>query len=144
MTGRADAGLRSAIPALPVRDVAAAVAHYRDRLGFEARHEEEGFAILVRDGAELDLWRAGDEAWRGRGDLRERPVCSGAESFIAGTASCGIEVADVDGLFAELEAADVLHEVSRDGVRRTEWGTRQVDALDLDGNLLTFYVRDGG
>src|SRR5918996_4045400 len=36
---RAVAGLHRTIPALPVRDVGAAVAYYRDRFGFEARHE---------------------------------------------------------------------------------------------------------
>jgi hypothetical protein len=74
-----------------------------------------------------------------RGDLSERPICSGAESFLAGTASCRIEVADVDGLFAELEAAGVLHPVSQGGVDTTDFGTREFATLDLDGNLLTFF-----
>jgi len=43
------------IPALPVRDVGAAVAHYRDRFGFEAPHEAADFAVLVRDDAVLHL-----------------------------------------------------------------------------------------
>ena len=36
--------------------------------------------------------------------LAEKPVCSGAESFIAGTASTRIEVQDVDALYEELAA----------------------------------------
>src|SRR5471030_2507164 len=43
-------------------------------------------------------------------------IHSGAESFLAGTASCRIETKDVDGLFAELAATDVLHPVSCDRV----------------------------
>jgi hypothetical protein len=92
MTG---AGLHRTIPALPVRDMPAALA--------------------------------------------ERPICSGAESFIAGTASCRIEVTDVDALYAELASTDVLHPVSRDGVTTTDFGTREFATLDLDGNLLSFF-----
>ena len=86
------AGLGRTIPALPVRDVLAAVRHYRERFGFDAVHETDDFAVLVRDDAQLHLWGASDEDWRSRGDLASRPICSGAESFIAGTASCRIEV----------------------------------------------------
>jgi uncharacterized glyoxalase superfamily protein PhnB len=139
--GRAAAGLGRTIPALPVRDIGAAVDHYRDRFGFEAPLSVHDFAIVVRDGAVLHLWSAGDEEWRSRGDLKTEPVCSGAESFLAGTASCRIEVEDVDGLFGELHARGVLHEVSRDGVEETDYGTREFSALDLDGNLLTFFQK---
>jgi catechol 2,3-dioxygenase-like lactoylglutathione lyase family enzyme len=126
------------IPALPVRDAAAAVDFYRDRLGFEVRHHDGGFAVLARDEAVLHLWEASDESWRGRGSLEE-PVRSGAESFIAGTASCRIEVEGVDELYDELRGRDVLHEVSREGVSETDFGTREFAALDLDGNLISFF-----
>jgi catechol 2,3-dioxygenase-like lactoylglutathione lyase family enzyme len=133
------AHLTQTIPALPVRDAAAAVAFYRDRLGFEVLHHDGGFAVLRRDEAVVHLWESGDETWRARDDLREKPVCTGAESFIAGTASCRIMVEGVDDLYAELRAADVLHPVSRDGVEDTDFGTREFSVLDLDGNLVTFF-----
>jgi catechol 2,3-dioxygenase-like lactoylglutathione lyase family enzyme len=136
---RAAAGLHNAVPALPVRDVRAAAAHYRERFGFDAPHETDGFAVLVRDDVVLHLWGATDEGWRSRENLAERPVRSGAESFIAGTASCRIEVADVDALFDELQPQGVLHQVSRDGVATTDFGTREFATLDADGNLLTFF-----
>ena len=136
------AGLGRTIPALPVRDVDAAVAHYRERFGFDAVHQDDGFAVIVRDDAELHLWGASDEDWRSRADLAVKPICSGAESFIAGTASCRIEVRDVDALFEELEAAGVLHPTVRDGVAATDWGTREFSTLDQDGNLLTFFRRE--
>ena len=136
---RAAAGLHRTIPALPVRDVPTAVAFYRDRLGFDAPHETGDFAVVVRDDAVLHLWGATDAGWRARPDLGERPIRSGAESFLAGTASCRIEVADVDALFAELQAAGVLHDVSRGGVTETDFGTREFAALDSDGNLLAFF-----
>ena len=93
----------------------------------------------TRDDTVLHLWGATDDEWRARADLHERPVCSGAESFLAGTASCRIEVADVDALFDELEPVGVLHDVSRGGVGTTDFGTREFATLDLDGNLLTFF-----
>ena len=116
---RAVAGLHRTIPALPVRDVAD--------------------AVVTRDDAVLHLWGATDDDWRSREDLDRQPVCSGAESFLAGTASCRIEVSDVDALFDELQSADVLHDVSRAGVTATDFGTREFATLDSDGNLLTFF-----
>ena len=142
--------LTQTIPALPVRDMTAAVAFYRDRLGFEVLHHDGGFAVLLRDEAVLHLWESGDETWRERSDTAESPVLSGAESFIAGTASCRIMCEGVDELFDELRAADVLHPVSKDGVADTDFGTREFATLDLDGNLLTFFrwadvaTRDAG
>ena len=130
--------LGQTIPALPVRDAAAAVAFYRDRLGFDVLHDDGGFAVLGRDEAVVHLWEASDESWRER-DSFERPVCSGAESFIAGTASCRISVEGVDELYEELARADVLHPVSKAGVSETDYGTREFSALDLDGNLVSFF-----
>src|SRR4051794_37080152 len=97
---RASAGLHRTIPALPVRNVTTAAAYYRDRFGFDAVHETGDFAVLARDDAVLHLSGATDDEWRSREDLDRRPICSGAESFLAGTASCRIEVSDVDALFA--------------------------------------------
>ena len=130
--------LSQTIPALPVRDAAAAVAFYRDRLGFEVLHHDGGFAVLGRGEAVVHLWEASDESWRERPSL-ERPVCSGAESFIAGTASCRIRVEGVDELYAELRASDVLHPVSKEAVDDTDFGTREFATLDLDGNAVAFF-----
>lgn len=136
------AGLRRTIPALPVRDMSAAVAWYRQRFGFEARHETDGFSVLVRDDAILHLWAASDESWRSREDLSQQPIRSGAESFLAGTSSCRIEVDDIDALFDELSAAQVLHRVSVTGVTVTDFGTREFATVDLDNNALAFFSRD--
>ena len=131
--------MRQTIPAMPVRSMVAAVDFYRDRLGFEVLHHDGGFAVLCRDEAVVHLWEAGDESWHENQSLRERPVCSGAESFIAGTASFRVQVEGVDELYEELKAADVLHKVSKGGVEHTDFGTREFSALDLDGNLIGFF-----
>jgi catechol 2,3-dioxygenase-like lactoylglutathione lyase family enzyme len=130
--------LTQTIPAMPVRDTAAAVGFYRDRLGFEVLHHDGGFAVLSRDQAVVHLWESSDESWRERDDATN-PVCSGAESFIAGTASFRVQVSGVDDLYDELKSADVLHPVSKDGVDDTDFGTREFATLDLDGNLVTFF-----
>jgi uncharacterized glyoxalase superfamily protein PhnB len=129
------------IPALPVRDVPRAAEHYREAFGFEPVHVTRDFAVVGRDEAVLHLWGALDDEWRSRDDLAERPICSGAETFLSGTASCRIEVKGVDALFAELEPNGVLHEVSRGGVDATDFGTREFATTDRDGNLLTFFER---
>ena len=75
------------------------------------------------------------------GHRSRAPHRLGAESFIAGTASCRILVQGVDELYEELKAQDVLHRVSLDGVDDTDFGTREFATLDRDGNLLTFFQR---
>ncbi|WP_202925991.1 bleomycin resistance protein [Goekera deserti] len=138
---RVEAGLSETVPALPVRDVEAAVRFYASRLGFPAVHEDAGFAVVRRDAAELHLWEAADERWTHR-DTAGSPVRSGAESFLAGTASCRIRVVDVDGLHAELSAAGVLHPTDTGAPVDQTFGSREFSALDLDGNLLTFFRWD--
>lgn len=133
--------LSRTVPALPAQNIEEATAFYQQRLGFTSLYQDDGFAKLVRDEAEVHLWAASDQSWKGRTELARQPVCSGAESFIAGTASCRIEVDDVDGLYAEMAAAAVLHPGDRGSAVDTAWGTREFAALDLEGNLLTFHQR---
>ena len=134
--------LSTTIPALPVESVLRAVEFYTDRFGFTVRHlDPEGFAVVGRDDAEIHLWQAGDDGWRARADLAAGPVRSGAETFLAGTASCRVRVDDVDALHAELSAAGVLHPDTPGNPVDTDFGTRELATLDLDGNLLTFFGR---
>lgn len=104
-------------------------------------HKEDSFARLERDEVELHLWAASDQDWRERPNFAEEPVCSGAESFIAGTSSCRIEAVGVDGLYVEMARADVLHPSDPGHAVDTAWGTRKFATLDLEGNLLTFFQR---
>lgn len=85
------------------------------------------------------MWQAADQSWSECEGLRERPVRSGAESFLAGTANCRNETEDIDGLYVELAVANVLHPVSRDGGTETDFGTREFATLDAHGNLIEFY-----
>jgi hypothetical protein len=135
--------LGPAIPALPVRDVPLSVQHYAARFGFAPAHQDATFAVVTRDDLRLHLWQAGDDGWRLRppDDLRDCPVRTGAESFLAGTASCRVSVGrldSVDALYAELAATGVLHPGDQGAPRDTDFGTREFATLDLDGNLLEF------
>ncbi len=136
-------GLGAATPALPVQNIGAAVQHYADKFGFECPHQDDGFAIVNRDEAYLHLWGASDDGWRLRPEkeLRDWPVTTGAETFIAGTASCRIYVTDIDTLYAELALKGVLHPIDDGSPPDTDWGTREFAALDIEGNLLTFFQR---
>jgi catechol 2,3-dioxygenase-like lactoylglutathione lyase family enzyme len=126
----------SSTPALPSRDIARSNDFYRDTLGFEIVHTDDGFSVLRRDRVLVNLWGATDESWQTRSEWA-RPVVSGAESFIAGTASCRIEVAGVDELYAHCEERGIVHPHGK--IDDTSWGTREFGALDPDGNLIGFY-----
>ncbi len=121
--------------------MSAGVACYRDQFGFTVRHQDGGFAVLLRDEAEIHLWESSDRSWENRESM-QRPVCSGAESFLAGTASCRVQVDEVDALYAELKAAGVLHKVFRGSPQDTDFGTREFATLDMDGNLISFFRRE--
>ena len=127
--------LLHAIPALPVKDIPRSVEFYRDKLEFSVVHQEDGFAIVRRDAVEVHLWAARDERWRTASG--PSPVVSGAESFIAGTASCRIGVTGVDELHRGLAHRGILHPKGQLADR--PWGTREFAVLDLEGNLLTFF-----
>lgn len=129
------------IPALPVHNIEKGVYFYETKLGFTCRHKDEGFAILIRDEVEIHLWAACDKGWKWRSILLFlRPILSGAESFIAGTHSCRVEVKKIDDLFTEYKKQGVLYNPETI-VEETPWGTREFPALDLHRNLLTFYER---
>lgn len=130
--------LKRSIPALPVVNIAKAVAFYESKMGFKACHQEDGFAILVRDDLEIHLWSACDRSWRYKFWLVFRPISCGAESFLAGTASCRIEVTGIDELYKEMKAKSVIYN-SKTVVEDQPWGHRDFPTLDLHGNLITFF-----
>lgn len=129
--------LLQAIPALPVQSISKSAAFYRDQLGFTVHVEEEGFAILRHGPVDIHLWASNDESWRERNAAQ--PIVSGAESFIAGTASCRIGVEEVDDLYQTFEPRGVMHPNGH--ISDTEWNTREFGVLDLEGNLITFFER---
>ena len=101
---------------------------------FRRSAPRRGVCRARADEAVLHLWQAGDEA--ARAVILERPVRSGAESFIAGTASCRHPVRAATSCFAS-SPPEVLHPVAKDGCERPDFGSREFATLDLDGNLVS-------
>jgi catechol 2,3-dioxygenase-like lactoylglutathione lyase family enzyme len=118
----------SAVPALPVLDEHAAVAFYARVLGFTALEHNDGtpIGILVRDAVELHVWEANGSA-------------PGAETQLAGSASCRLQVTGVRDLYERCKPLGVVH--PRATLRRTDWGTEEFSILDPDGNLVALYER---
>jgi predicted enzyme related to lactoylglutathione lyase len=109
-----DRQLLKIMPCLPLRDVAAGVAHYRDVLGFTINYAQDNLGVMDRD------------------DVRVLLV---AKPEQAGTGSCYVYVRAADALHAELlgKGARVLGPpVSH------PWGLRDFCVLDLEGNEITF------
>jgi uncharacterized glyoxalase superfamily protein PhnB len=113
MPARPAAQFEQALPELPVDDVAAALRHYRDVLGFGVNYAQGDIAVMDRDAITVLL-------------IARTPAHRGIGSLYA-------YVRDVDALHAELVAtgADVQGEpVSQ------PWGLREFDVHDPFGNRL--------
>lgn len=125
-----------ATPALPVKDIKRSIDFYCEKLGFSLGYHEGEFAVLLHNGVRLiHLWEASDESWRAR--ISSTPVVSGAESFIAGTASCRIEVEGVDELYQQIQPLGILHPNAK--LRNQWWGVREFGISDPDNNLIEFF-----
>lgn len=130
--------MTAAVPVLPVRDTAAAARFYAERLGFAIVHVDDGYAILSRDRIEIHLWAASDLSWQQRREGAP-PVVTGAETFLAGTASCRVHIDPVEPLCEAYRQAGVLHPNGE--LSDKPYGLREFAVLDLDGNLITFFQR---
>lgn len=125
----------SSIPALPVRNIKQSIDFYCDKLGFTLGYHEGGFAVLLfKEVRLIHLWEASDESWRSRNN--SNPIISGAESFIAGTSSCRIEVEVVDELYSRIQSLGILHPNAQ--LRDQWWGVREFGITDPDNNLMNF------
>lgn len=129
------------IPALPVKNIKSGVDFYVSRFGFTCPYQNEDFAKLIWDEVEIHLWVVCDRSWKWRSLLLFlRPIYSGAETFLAGTHSCRIQVTDIQALFEILREKGVLYSPSTE-VETTDWGTLEFPTLDLHRNLITFFER---
>ncbi len=115
--------LRRAIPLFPSPNVRDSVAFYRDVLGFEEAFVTDDYAGVRRGAAEIHLWQCDDR-------------------YIAENTSCRIEVAGIEALYAEYQAAGVIH--PNGALEVKSWGSQEFSALDDSGNMLVFVQRDEG
>jgi len=112
--------LTSSIPVFRVSDYDRARAFWRDVLGFKVMEEAgepvTGFGIYRRDAARVFL-----TAWDGA----EAPYDRWRAYF---------HTDDLDGLVAELQTKDATFK----GPVTTEYGMREVEVTDPDGNTVCF------
>lgn len=111
-----------------VRDVDAAVAFYRDRLGFELRQQfGPAMAILARD--DLTLWLAGPPA------SASRPMPDGRKPEPGGWNRVVLEVSGLEALVDSLKAAGVAF---RNDIIAGPGG-RQILCEDPSGNCVELF-----
>lgn len=127
--------LKAGIPILPVKSIDDATKFYTTKLGFENLYSNDEYAIFGKDRVDIHVWAATDTSWKEREN--NKPVVSGAESFIAGTASCRIFASDVEALYDKYSKSQIIHPNGK--LNDTEYGTKEFAVLDQDGNLITFY-----
>ena len=114
-----------AIPALAVSNVARAVAFFADVLGFDDVLAQADYGIARRDAVEVHFWVA------------TGPEGSGAESRLAGTTSCRLQVNGIAALYQQCQTRQVVH--PNGGLSAQPWGTRDFTILDPDGNAVTLF-----
>jgi catechol 2,3-dioxygenase-like lactoylglutathione lyase family enzyme len=113
-----DIEFTSAIPVLPTRDVPAAIAFFREKLGFELRFEMERYAIVIRGAAEFHL-----------NGYAEWPAGGGPATLAR------INLRGVDALYAAVDQSIVLPD---EKLATQPHGMRQFGIVDPSGNRLTF------
>jgi catechol 2,3-dioxygenase-like lactoylglutathione lyase family enzyme len=119
----------AAVPALPVSDERRAVAFLTRALGMtEIQHDGRGIGFLSRDEVQIQVWVPDGSA-------------PGAERYLAGTASCRLEVTGIDELYRHCRALGAVHPNAP--LTDQPWGTREFAVLDPDHNLITLYERAG-
>jgi catechol 2,3-dioxygenase-like lactoylglutathione lyase family enzyme len=107
--------LERIMPGLPLDDVPAGVAYYRDVLGFSVNYQQHDLGVMDRDGVRLLLI-----ARTGRH---------------TGIGSAYVYVENADALYAELRAKGA--NVEAEPVSRP-WGLREFRVFDPEGNEITF------
>ena len=107
--------LLQALPALPLADVSAGVAYYRDVLGFRINYAQADLGVMDRDDITLLLVQR--------------------TARHAGIGTCEFYVRDADALHAELVARGA--NVQGPPVSQP-WGLRTFRILDVEGNELMF------
>jgi catechol 2,3-dioxygenase-like lactoylglutathione lyase family enzyme len=107
--------LRQIMPGLPLDDVPAGVAHYRDVLGFTVNYQQHDLGVMDCDDVRLLLIARTDRH--------------------TGIGSAYLYVENVDALYSELRAKGA--NVQGEPVSRP-WGLREFRVLDPEGNEITF------
>lgn len=106
-----------AIPVLASLNIAATETFYQEKLGFQTISNYGNYLIMRRGAFVLHFWHCQDK-------------------YIAENTSCYVDAQGVDELYAEYEAAGVVHPNGK--LRDHDYGMRDFSILDGDGNLIKF------
>ena len=109
--------LQKAAPVLASLDMNETIAQYTEQLGFRATYHDDNYGIVVRDTVAIHFWKANDKI---------HPE----------NTSCYVDVADIDALFAEMQAVGVVHPNGQ--LENKPWGMREFAILDVHGNMIKF------
>ena len=117
--------MKNMVTMVNVSDMERSVKFYRDILGLKLRYQSPGWSEFEVDASTLGLHSGG----------KPRAVTQGKREIIAGTASIGFNVVNVDRTYEELEAQGVrfiMEPTSREGE-----GIRLAVFLDPDGMAIS-------
>jgi catechol 2,3-dioxygenase-like lactoylglutathione lyase family enzyme len=107
--------LRQMLPAMPHTNVASAIAHDRDVLGFTINYAQDDLGVMDRDSVTILLVARSEKH--------------------TGIGSCYVYVRDTDALHAELVAKGA----NVQGIPISHpWGLRDFQVIDLEGNEIRF------
>ncbi len=109
------------VPVLPAQDIAATAAFYREKLGSLVDYEDPTYIMLHREGLALHFWHCPDRN-------------------IAENSSCYVYVRGIEALYAEYQAARVIH--PNGPLEDKPCGMQEFTVLDLNGNAIRF-LRNG-
>lgn len=114
-TESGESQLRKIMPIIPLSDVPAGIAWYRDVLGFSINYAQHDLGVMDRDSVRLLL-------------VARTPQHTGI-------ASCDTYIRDADALYQELLAKGA--HIPAPPVSQP-WGLREFHVIDPEGNTLTF------
>jgi catechol 2,3-dioxygenase-like lactoylglutathione lyase family enzyme len=120
-----DKALAGISPFFIVSDARTSVGFYRDRLGFEATYQQEDFAVLRRDCAQLFVKAIGDEA----------PPLPNPGRHPWAKWDAYVSTADPDALAAEFRSRGAAFHAE---LADTSDGQRGFEIADPDGHVLFF------
>lgn len=109
--------LTKSIPVLVALDIEQTLEFYHRRLKFTPHIHHDNYAGVKRDGIEIHFW-----------------LCS--DRHIAENTSCRIQVNHIESLYADYQAAEVIH--PNGALVEKPWGFREFAITDCNGNLVTF------
>jgi len=126
--------LKQISPLLQVRDLAASVAFYGQKLGFRAGSIEGGFCVIRRDECAIFLAQKTKDA-----DVTNRAARAGNEDWCNYDLHIHCERGTLDRLYAEFAAKGVrMPDAYRSGPVLRSYGVRDFSVLDPDGYDLVF------